>query len=319
MASSSHVYIESTTHLAVNDSNLGTPPTAYVWVAKTLPEKNVDIFVDINETVLVNSSVSIFADYDLKVMFEAKKQEGIHKSINLGVQYLNSFKKKFPYFSSVKVGRHARGHGVSAGGLSVTITNFLKEDIYATYLDIIPWYFRMYLHSLSIEAHPLEEINGSIQQIKPIWLHYEPAQNRIRPHHLEMLIRLPAQSVVEIRFDFKRQFLRWTEYPPDAHHGRYISPAIVIFYLEKSQPYERFLPTLLERFNDRYLTNISSYLSILKQSQPLCLFTEPTLLDTSVPDFSMPYNVNCFISTVIASFFSQLYRFTTMRFAIKRT
>lgn len=313
LAISSHVFIESN-HLAENDSKLITPPTTYVRVANTLKKKE-DISV-INETSLVNSGDLVFADYDLKTVFEAKKQKGIMRSINLGAQYSKSYKEKLAHFSPVKVRRHARGYGVSSKGLSVIITNLLKEDVYATYLDIIPWYFRMYLHSLSIETCPLAMVNGSCQQIEPIWLHYEPAQNRIRPHHLEMFIRLPAQSNVEIRFNFEIQFFRWTEYPADAHHGLYISPANVIFYLGSSQPYEHFLPTLLERFRGELPANTSSYLSILKQFQPLCLFTEPTLLDTSVPDFSMPYNVNCFISTVIASFFSQLYKLTTLRFTI---
>lgn len=252
LATNSHVYIEST-HLAViNNSKLVTPPTRYVRLANLL-EKKVNISV-INDFSLANDSDSLYAEYDLKVMFKAKDHV---KTINLGIQYPKSYKGKLPNsnvdFSAVTVRRHARGTGVSFGGLSVTITNFLQTEVYATYLDIIPWYFRMYLHSLSIKTRPLRKINSSSKQIKPEWLHYEPAHDRIRPHHLEMLVRMPAQSEVEIGFDFDIHFLRWTEYPPDANHGRYISPASVTFYFSKSQLNEKFSHTHLKQFRNAFL------------------------------------------------------------------
>lgn len=54
------------------------------------------------------------------------------------------------------------------------------------------------------------------------YIHYQPAQDRSRPHLLEMLIQLPASSVTKITIQFERALLKWTEYPPDPNHGFYV-------------------------------------------------------------------------------------------------
>uniref|UniRef100_A0A8C7EF19 Phosphatidylinositol glycan anchor biosynthesis class T n=1 Tax=Nothoprocta perdicaria TaxID=30464 RepID=A0A8C7EF19_NOTPE len=67
-------------------------------------------------------------------------------------------------------------------------------------------------------------------QLKMTWpqdscyIHYQPAQDRRRPHLLEMLIQLPANSVTKITIQFERALLKWTEYPPDPNHGFYFLP-----------------------------------------------------------------------------------------------
>jgi len=59
--------------------------------------------------------------------------------------------------------------------------------------------------------------------------HYQPAKDRLRPHMLEMLLRVPPRTTTSITLQFNRAFLKWTEHPPDAHHGFYIK--CVILYL----------------------------------------------------------------------------------------
>lgn len=54
------------------------------------------------------------------------------------------------------------------------------------------------------------------------YIHYQPAQDRQRPHLLEMLIQLPANSVTKITIQFERALLKWTEYTPDPNHGFYV-------------------------------------------------------------------------------------------------
>lgn len=54
------------------------------------------------------------------------------------------------------------------------------------------------------------------------YIQYQPAQDRQRPHLLEMLIQLPANSVTKITIQFERALLKWTEYTPDPNHGFYI-------------------------------------------------------------------------------------------------
>lgn len=54
------------------------------------------------------------------------------------------------------------------------------------------------------------------------YIHYQPAQDRQQPHHLEMLIQLPANSVTKVSIQFERALLKWTEYTPDPNHGFYV-------------------------------------------------------------------------------------------------
>lgn len=56
----------------------------------------------------------------------------------------------------------------------------------------------------------------------PGYIHYQPAQDRMQPHLLEMLIQLPASSVTKVSIQFERALLKWTEYTPDPNHGFYV-------------------------------------------------------------------------------------------------
>lgn len=58
--------------------------------------------------------------------------------------------------------------------------------------------------------------------VSPGYIHYQPAQDRLQPHLLEMLIQLPANSVTKVSIQFERALLKWTEYTPDPNHGFYV-------------------------------------------------------------------------------------------------
>lgn len=58
--------------------------------------------------------------------------------------------------------------------------------------------------------------------LSPGYIHYQPAQDRLQPHLLEMLIQLPASSVTKVSIQFERALLKWTEYTPDPNHGFYV-------------------------------------------------------------------------------------------------
>lgn len=58
------------------------------------------------------------------------------------------------------------------------------------------------------------------------YIHYQPAQDRLQPHLLEMLIQLPANSVTKVSIQFERALLKWTEYTPDPNHGFYVRWAL---------------------------------------------------------------------------------------------
>ena len=68
-------------------------------------------------------------------------------------------------------------------------------------------------------------------------MHYEPGKARQRPHLLELVITLPAQSTTRVSWEFERALLKWTEYPPDANHGFYVPSAIISAELPTSRNY----------------------------------------------------------------------------------
>ena len=321
LSSSSHVYIEASHLHAINGSKLLIEPTSYVRLSNANQKFDLSLVNDLAS--MTDTRVeSIYADYDFQQMFDevAKQNRTSKPTINIGIQYPDTYQAKLPSsssYTSVSVRRHARGYGVSSGGLSLTITNSFDTDIYAIYLDMIPWYFRMYLHTMIIEAHSLNNPKGQPRSIKPSWLHYEPGQDRVRPHHLEVMLLLPAKSQVEVRFEFENQFLRWTEYPPDANHGLYINPASVTFFLpSNAKSPERFLPQLFALLNSASGTSIGDatrQLDQLQQFYPLRLYTEPILISMPTPDFSMPYNVVCLVSTVLSIAFGPIHNLTTRR------
>ena len=58
-------------------------------------------------------------------------------------------------------------------------------------------------------------------------MNYLPGRDRERCYLLELIIRLPANSLTELSIQFERALLKWTEYPPDASHGFYVPSAVV--------------------------------------------------------------------------------------------
>ena len=324
VSSSSHVFIESTHLDSINGSKLTVKPSRYVWFDRVGENLTIDL---LNSSKLSLKPTALYADYDLKHQFDVLwENETTRKQvINLGIQYPNSYQGKLRSnagFSTVQVSRHARSYGLFLGSITAALVNSMPTDIFAIYMDVIPWFFRMYLHTMVIEVRSLNKSDTQLRIIKPTWLHYRPAQDRVQPHHLELLLQLPAKSQVEIRFEFENQFLRWTEYPPDANHGLYISPATITFFLNQTKSFERFLPQLLDTlsYNSQTGTFVDYgwYHQLLQHYYPLRLYTEPLLISMPTPDFSMPYNVVCLVSTVLSIAFGPMYNLTTRRTALIR-
>lgn len=108
-------------------------------------------------------------------------------------------------------------------------------------------------------------------------MYYRPALDRKRGTQLETRILVPANSTVILSYDFEKAILRYTEYPPDANRG-FDVPAAVI------------------KVGDSEVRTTSLLLSL------------PT------PDFSMPYNVIIFTSTVMALAFGFIFNLLVRRF-----
>ena len=122
------------------------------------------------------------------------------------------------------VSRHVVGTGQERGGIVTTIRNSCASPLTAVYLDLVPWYLRLYLHTLRITVNDGKEEERRVEPLKVV---YRPGIDRVKPYHLEMLLRIPPRSTLTIRLDTEYSVLRWTEYPPDANHGFYVGAAVL--------------------------------------------------------------------------------------------
>ncbi|XP_044516997.1 GPI transamidase component PIG-T isoform X3 [Gracilinanus agilis] len=148
------------------------------------------------------------------------------------------------------------------------------------------------------------------QQQDSGYIHYQPAQDRLRPHLLEMLIQLPANSVTKVSIQFERALLKWTEYTPDPNHGFYVSPSVL------SALVPNLVGTKPANWEDSPLFSTMFPISD-SSSHFVRLYTEPLLVNLPTPDFSMPYNVICLTCTVVAVCYGSFYNLLTRTFHLE--
>lgn len=170
--------------------------------------------------------------------------------------------------------RQITGYGQERGGMHTVIVNPYATPIRIVYLESLPWFLRPYMHTLRINGAETEK------------MYYTPAIDRRKGTHLELLLNVPANSTVQLTYDFEKAILRYTEYPPDANRGFDVPPAII-----------RVLPSSGEEA-DSFLRTTS------------------LLLPLPTPDFSMPYNVIILTSTVIALGFGSIFNLLIRRFVL---
>ncbi|CAH3030337.1 unnamed protein product [Porites evermanni] len=195
--------------------------------------------------------------------------------------------------------RFVTGYGEEKGGITSLLHNHHPTDpLPVVYFATFPWFLRIFLHTLTIRSEG--------KDIKPNIIHVTPAKDRLRPHTLEMLLTLPPNSVTELSIQFHKGFLKWTEHPPDAHHGFYISSAVIstklrspLNYTGPSRQSSLLFPSIEAAPQDEVF---------------LRLHTEILLITLPTPDFSMPYNVICLACTVVAIAFGSFHNLSSRRF-----
>lgn len=179
--------------------------------------------------------------------------------------------------------RSFTGYGQEHGGVQAILTNPSDDEVEFVYMESLPWFMRIYLHTLStyISTSTTTSTNFSTPSsdiIKEVY--YRPALDRARGTQLELLLRIPPHHTVFLTYDFEKAILRYTEYPPDANRGFDVAAAVI---------------TMLS-------------------PRVMNLRTTSLLLYLPTPDFSMPYNVIIFTSTAIALAFGGLYNMLVRRF-----
>jgi GPI-anchor transamidase subunit T len=173
--------------------------------------------------------------------------------------------------------RSFTGYGQEHGGVQSILTNPSKDtEVEFVYMESLPWFMRVYLHTLTARVDGHSGAQPSIIQE----IYYRPAVDRARGTQLELRMVIPPSSTVFLTYDFEKSILRYTEYPPDANRGFDVASAVITTLSPRS----------------------------------LNVRTTSLLLSLPTPDFSMPYNVIIFTSTAIALAFGGMYNILVRRF-----
>jgi len=269
LAAYSTIYIDTT------DSNyqLEPPPSQYLYFGAGMPRK-----------IAVYDSKSFEGITDIMAKHPKAHIHGIVRA------------------PPVLLSRHIVGTGQERGGIVATIKNSCSQGITVAYLETIPWYLRVYLHTLRIENDGLP--------VKPLKTIFRPGRDRERPYHLELILQLPARSITTIRIDIEYSILRWTEYPPDANHGLYVGAAVLTTRLPVDSTSNA---TILDR-TDSTLANL--FWGNIAADPVIQVYSETLLVTVPTPDFSMPYNVICLACTIAALAFGPIHNMTTKKLVL---
>nr|SVE92314.1 EOG090X043F [Megafenestra aurita] len=248
------------------------------------------------DNVIINQrggSVTHIAVYDLKAISQWP--------VNIRASYSKKLSYGIVPQPLIHATRFVGGHGQAKGKLITRIhNNYFSSDIDIVFLELVPWYCRVFLHTLAFSNSKNKPVGIDIPQK----LYFRPGLDRQRPHHLELRLTLPANSVTEIEWEFQKGFLKWTEYPPDAHRGFDLGPAIISALLPVGRNWTG-LPRHVSTFDESWNVSQSGYF--------VRIHTETLVVAMATPDFSMPYNVICLACTVVALAFGPLYNLTTKR------
>ncbi|XP_043532930.1 GPI transamidase component PIG-T [Chiloscyllium plagiosum] len=281
LASQSTVYVDVTDSDKVNDTHELTPPAPSV----------------LNTTV--HGKWRSYAVYNL---LNPHLYSTSSHSLNIALKWKLSKQFAIPEVPVFKAERYVSGFGLQTGKINTLVYNNHPYRAFPVLLmEIVPWYLRLYIHTLTITTKGKEN--------KPSYIHYQPARDRECPHLLEMLIQLPAKSVTKIGIEFERALLKWTEYPPDPNHGFYVGSS-VLSALVPSRINMEMNTTKLTPLFTRLFTSIDASVYFVR------LYTEALLVNLPTPDFSMPYNVICLTCTVVAVGYGSFYNLLTRTFQI---
>lgn len=246
---------------------------------------------DISPANQENPNENNIAAFDTKKLVE----NGIN---NLNIKYKKPVVYGLISKPLIHATRYVSGHGNEKGGI---VTKIFNEDphqsLKVVYLDILPWFLRIYLHTLKIQVN-------DHQDVQPLKVFFKPGVDRTAPYTLEMVLEIPAKSHLKISIGFEKSLLKWLEYPPDANKGFYVNSALISTVLNDKSNF-----TGIVRKQSTYQETFKE--ANLKEPVLVQIYTESLLVNLPTPDFSMPYNVICLTCTIVALAFGPLVNITT--------
>lgn len=178
------------------------------------------------------------------------------------------------------------------------------------YREVIPWFVDLNLPAANstLASLPSADQGGqssssyiqftSDLELSPIKrLAYTPSIPRRSPSTIEVEFRIPPRVQVEWMVPFDKETIRYEEHPPDAHRGLEVGVGTVWEVRGSALDYDE---------DDGTATGPWSVLSTYKLA--------PSLVEVTVPDFSMPYNVIIFTCTLLALFAGSTLNILTRRY-----
>lgn len=202
----------------------------------------------------------------------------------------------------IRVHRYLSGYGRERGGIIITFQNFDEVPLKVAYLESVPWFLKIYLHTLNASTLPIEDgtkVDFGVRETIIESMLFQPGQDRVRPTVIEFIMTLPPMTMTTIKYDFDRAFIKYTEHPPDANRGFDIGPGVLTIMGNNTEPSSS--------------PNIVRLRAITGGRDPR-IWTETLLIALPTPDFSMPYNVITMTCTITALFFGSLFNLLSRSF-----
>lgn len=186
-----------------------------------------------------------------------------------------------PFEHPIEVQRYISSSTLHSGVLHIHLHNpsASRSTFHVQLFDALPYFCQIAYSTLRIT------LDGSPLPPSDLLDHsYSPAVLRGSPAQLFFSFRLRANSTLSFSIDFSKELLTANDYPPDVSRGFDIGSAIVS--VQRMEP-EGNDPTA--------------------DSPRVVFYTSGLLLLLPFPDFSMPFNVIAFTSTVLAFFWGSLF------------
>jgi phosphatidylinositol glycan class T len=181
--------------------------------------------------------------------------------------------------------------------------------------QVVPWYVRMWLHTLQLR------LDGQPADLAALTIarRLVPAQDRRQQLQLELCLALPAGTQqVLLTAEFSKAFLTVFECPPDTNRGHDV-PAALVTYPDASVAGWQGVSCDLGSQHASGDDTAGDAGALAAQQQQGCeelkaspllqqlgagrvqqQYSQGLLVPLAAPDFSMPYNVCCLTSTVLA-------------------
>jgi len=102
--------------------------------------------------------------------------------------------------------------------MAIFIHNKLPVSIRADYTQVVPWFMRLYYHTMEFYINdtlvPRSELAHILQDVDA-----QPATDHAWPGRLDLSVKLPMATRLMVAIEYENNFLHWAEFPPDAHRG----------------------------------------------------------------------------------------------------